>query len=179
VVEGKETPIGDKWFYMLADWAGLPIKKQYWGTIGTPQFLEVISSLESAKKSSRVSVIICNTGLGKTYAVEKFVHTNPQHTYKITVSDAHTLKDILGDLLAQLSVPQSYSNAAKLQGIAEKMKELKRSGASPIVIIDESENLKLPVIKSLKALYDFVNGYASNLPHWYQPAYKATGKYEA
>lgn len=41
------------------------------------------------------------------------------------------------------------------------MKELKRSGHQPQIILDEAENLKLPVIKSLKAIYDFCNGYAS------------------
>ena len=59
IVAGKETPIGDKWFYALAEWAALPVKKQYWATIPTPQFIEVISCLENAKKSSRISVIVC------------------------------------------------------------------------------------------------------------------------
>ncbi len=160
-VQGKPVEIADKWFYALAEFCGLAIKKNYWPTVQTHQFLEVVSGLEAAKKSGRISVIICDTGLGKTYSVEKFVHTHPQHTYKITVSDAHKLRDVLHELLDQMNLEQGWSTAIKLRAIAEKFKELKRSGAHPIVIIDEAENLKLPVIKSLKALYDFANGYAS------------------
>jgi hypothetical protein len=160
-VDGNEVPIGDRWFYKLAEWAGLPIKKQYWGTVQTVQFTGVISSLEAAKKTGRVSVIICDTGNGKTYSVEKFVHLNPQHTYKITVSDAHKLKDILIELMDKIGIPAAYGNAGKLLAIAERLRQLKRNGHKPQIILDEAENLKLPVIKSLKALYDQCNGYAS------------------
>jgi hypothetical protein len=158
---GNLVEISDKWFFKLAEFAGLPIKKQYWSTLQTVQFVGVISALEAAKKSSRISVVICETGQGKTYSVDKFVHTNPQHTYKVTVSDAHKLRDILNDLLDQLNLEHRYGTAAQLKSISDKMRELKHSGARPIIIIDEAENLKLPVIKSLKAIYDIVNGYAS------------------
>jgi AAA domain len=158
---GKLVEISDKWFFKLAEFAGLPIKKQYWNTLQTVQFVGVISALEAAKKTSRISVVICETGQGKTYSVEKFVHANPQHTYKVTVSDAHKLRDILDELLDQLNLEHKYGTAAQLRSISDKMKELKHSGARPIIIIDEAENLKLPVIKSLKALYDIINGYAS------------------
>ena len=160
-VDGKDVPIGDRWFYKLAEFAGLPVKKQYWATVPTVQFTGVISSLEAAKKSGRICVIICDTGNGKTYSVGKFVHLNPQHTYKITVSDAHKLKDILVELLDKLGIPTAYGNAGKLLAIAERLRQLKRSGHQPQIILDEAENLKLPVIKSLKALYDQCNGYAS------------------
>lgn len=160
-VNGKQVDIADKWFYTLAEFCGLAIRKDYWPVVQTRQFVEVISALESAKKSSRISVIICDTGLGKTYSVDKFRHNHRPHTYKVTVSDAHKLRDILNELLDQLHIEQGFSNTSKLMLIANKFKELKRSGAKPIVIIDEAENLKLPVIKSLKALYDLCNEYVS------------------
>lgn len=160
-VSGKTVEIADRWFYRLAEFCNLTIKKDYWPIVQTRQFVEVVSSLESAKKSGRISVIICDTGGGKTYSVEKFTHNHRQHTYKITVSDAHKLKDILVELLDQLHVPVQYGNAAKIMAIANRLKELKRNGYQPQIILDEAENLKLPVIKSLKALYDFCNGYAS------------------
>lgn len=160
-VNNKPVEIADKWFYTLAEFCGLPIKKDYWPIVQTRQFVEVISALETAKKSGRICVIVCDTGGGKTYSVEKFVHNHRQHTYKITVSDAHKLKDILVELLDQLHIPAQYGNAAKIVAIANRLKELKRNGYYPQIILDEAENLKLPVIKSLKALYDFCNGYAS------------------
>lgn len=160
-VAGKPVEIADRWFYRLAEFCGLAIKKDYWPIVQTRQFIEVVSALETAKKSSRISVIICDTGLGKTYSVDKFMHNHRQHTYKVTVSDVHKLRDILNEILDQLHIEQGWSSSTKLALISAKFKELKRNGASPILIIDEAENLKSPVIKSLKALYDLCNGYVS------------------
>src|SRR5690242_7832966 len=143
---GKPVEIADKYFYRLAEFCGLAIKKNYWPVVQTAQFMEVISRLEDAKKSGRISVIICDTGLGKTYSVDKFCHAHPQHTYKVTVSDAHKLRDILNEILDQLHIQEGWSTSSKLNLIAAKFKELKRSGAQPILILDEAENMKLPVI---------------------------------
>lgn len=159
--DGKTVEIAEKYFFKLAEFCDINLKKQYWHTVQTNQFVGVIAALENAKATGRISVIICETGNGKTFTVDKFVHTHPQHTYKITVSDMHNLKDILGELMDHLRIEQGWSNASKMIRITNKLKELKRSGARPIIIIDEAENLKLPVIKSLKAMYDFVNGYTS------------------
>src|SRR5665213_1319245 len=107
-VSGKQVDIADKWFYTLAEFCGLAIRKDYWPIVQTRQFVEVVSALEAAKKSGRISVIICDTGLGKTYSFEKFTHNHRQHTYKITVSDAHKLKDILVELMDQLHISSQY-----------------------------------------------------------------------
>lgn len=160
-VNDQPVEIADKYFYQLAEFAGIPLKKNYWPTIHTVQFTELISALEGAKKSGRVSCLICPTGFGKTFCVDKFVHLNPTHTYKITVSDSHTLVDILREILDAMNLEHSWSTPLKLKAIADRCKDLRRSGFKPQIILDESENLKHPVIKSLKALYDIMNGYGS------------------
>jgi len=161
VVDNKETPIGDKWFYKLAEWAGLPIKKHYWELIQTTQFTEIVPALETAKKLSKVSVLIAPTGTGKTFTIDKFCNRHPQHTYKITVSSVHRLPDILRELIDKLGIPYGWSTAARLNSIIDRMRELKRSGYNPMIIIDEAENLELPVLKMLKGLYDGVNNYSA------------------
>ena len=162
VVDGKEIPIGDKWFFKLAEWANISIKKSYWGTVRTMQFIQILPVLEQAKQSSRVSVIIAPTGSGKTYAVDKFCHQHPQYVFKITVNSVQRLPDVLKELIDKVGVqfPQ-FSVAGKLSAIIDKIRVFKRNGHSPMIIIDEAENLPLPVLKMLKGLYDGVHGYGS------------------
>lgn len=161
VVDGKEIPIGEQWFYKLAEWAQLPVKKYYWETFQTTQFMEIIPALETAKKLSRVSVLIAPTGSGKTFSVDKFCNRHPQHTYKITVSSVHKLPDILREIIDKLGIPYASSTASRLNSIIERMRMLKRSGYNPMIIIDEAENLELPVLKMLKGLYDGINNYSA------------------
>jgi len=160
-VQGKPVEIADKWFYTLAEWAGLSLRKQYWSTVETPQFISMIPALETAKKHSLVSVLITPTGLGKTYIIDKFCHINPVHTYRITVSSVHKLPDVLNDIIDQLGIASGKSNASKMQAIINKFKEIKRNGGEPCVIIDEAENLELAVLKMLKGLYDGIKDYAA------------------
>lgn len=161
IVNNKPTPIGDKWFYELADWCGFPIRKTYWSTIETIQFKQMISALESAKKTAKTSVLINETGLGKSYAVDRFVKINPVHTYRITVSSVHKLPDILREICQKLNVHYGSSNAYRLKAIIEKMIDLRHAGNRPCIIIDEAENLEFPVLKMLKGLYDGINMKAS------------------
>lgn len=161
MVEGKEIPIGDSWFYKLSEWAGLALRKQYWSTVETAQFTTMIPALESAKKNSIVSVLITRTGMGKTYIIDKFCHINPAHTYRITVSSLHKLPDVLNDIMEQLGIVAGKSNASKMKACINKFKEIKRNGGEPCVIIDEAENLELAVLKMLKGLYDGIKDYAA------------------
>jgi DNA transposition AAA+ family ATPase len=165
-VDGKDVPISDKQFYHLASATGFAVNKQYWGTVMTDEFRRIIFELTIAKTEPRVTTIINETGLGKTYAVDKFCMENALHTYKITVNSMHKVKDII-HLLAQAlgigrvtSITQNFS-LDTLMSVSVKLRELKMMGHQPLIIIDEAENLKLPVIQMLKGLYDAVVGYAS------------------
>lgn len=159
---GKKSPIADKWFYTLAEWAQITgIQKRYWETVPTIQFTQIIASLESARKNVKAVVLIAPTGSGKTYAIDRYVHRNPMYTYRITVSALHKLPQILGELIERTGVSEAYKSEFRLKNIIDKMKELKRSGITPQIIIDEAENLKLPVLQMLKALYDGVKDYCS------------------
>ena len=162
IVNNKEVPIGNKWFSSLAEFCGHSLQASYWGTVQTRQLLELIPLLIAAKDDAKVNVLISGTGLGKTYIVSQFMQKNPTHTYKITVSSVHKLPDILRELLHRLSIhTHGNSKASKLAAIIDKLKELHRNGHKPMIIIDEAENLELPVLKMLKGLYDGIIGLSS------------------
>lgn len=160
-VDGKEVFIADKWFYQLADRTGYAVKKSYWSTVQTKEFEMIIHALTVAKNESKVTTIINDTGLGKTYTVDKFEMVNPLHTYRITVNSMHKLRDIINELANLLGTTIRHNSIDTFFTIIKRLRELKMMGHQPLVIIDEAENLKLPVIQMLKGLYDGIINYAS------------------
>lgn len=160
-VAGKEVPIGDKWFATLSAALGFSLKKQYWLTVQTNEFEQMIHHLRVAKNDSRVITLISDTGYGKTYCIDKFTNIYPQHTYKITVNSMYKVRDILEDLATALGTTTRYNSIDTLRQITVRLKQLKMSGHQPLIIIDEAENLKLNAIQMLKGLYDALLGYAS------------------
>jgi len=156
-----KVEIPDKWFMMLAEKIGGNHEKSYWETIPTAEFLQMITALESFKKTSKSGMLIGPTGMGKTYTCDKFVTKHPLHSYKVTVNELHTLGDILNDLLSQMGGDIGGSNFSKMEKLMMKLRMLKRQGAKPIIILDEFENAKSPLIKTIKSLYDGVKGYCS------------------
>lgn len=160
-VNDTETPIGDKHFYKLAEWAGLAIKKQYWKTINTTQFKQIIPALEQCRNTGRGATLICETGMGKSYIVDKYCKMNAHHTYRIVVNSQYRVNDILSDLLDMLGLETGWSAALKLRRIIKKLSELKRSGAKPVIIIDEAENLEMPTLKLMKGLYDGIKDHTA------------------
>lgn len=160
-VSGKPVEIADKWFIKLAETVCYKVEKTYWEPIMTTQFMQIISILEHAKQNGTSGMIIGATGCGKTYAVDKFVNKHPQHTYRVTVSNLHTLPHILEDLLGKLNLAEKGRAANKLARIVNHLQWLKRNGERVIIIIDEAENMTAHVIRMIKALYDGILNFCS------------------
>lgn len=160
-VGDKPTEINERWFKKLAKTIDFSLDNVRWEVVPTIQFQEIITALDNAKKQDTCGIIIAETGSGKTFAVDRFCLKNPVHTYRITVSSLHTLPAIMDDLLEVLGLNGQWRMKNKLELIGKHMRKLKDNGESPIIIIDESENLKIGAIRALKALYDMVTGHCS------------------
>lgn len=160
-VDGNDVEISEKWFYQLADRTGYAVKKSYWATVQTNEFNMIIHELTVAKNEPKVTTIINDTGLGKTFTVDRFTMVNALHTYKITVNSMHKVRDIIAELANLLGTPLRYNTLDTFLSIIKRLRELKMMGHQPLIIIDEAENLKLPVIQMLKGLYDGIIEYAS------------------
>ncbi len=167
-VQGKDVPIGDKHFYKLAEWAGLATKKMYWHLEPTRQFTEIITTLDDCKRDCKTSMIIADTGLGKTNAIDTFCKKNPQHTFRITVNSLYKLIDVINELSekvgsdSQVLVGKRYHVASlkiRMDKVAAKLIEIKHAGGEPILIIDEGENMEIAVLKLTKGLFDIIKGH--------------------
>jgi DNA transposition AAA+ family ATPase len=160
-VKDKPVAIADKWYAMLAAWAGYTYTKQYWPGVVTDELTQTIAVLENAKANITTNIIICPTGMGKSHTIELFGRKHPQHTYVVTVSALHRVGDILTDLASQLNLPHVVAHTTRLQKIVFKLRELRLAGAKPLIILDEAENLTLKVLQMLKGFYDGVRNHAS------------------
>ena len=169
-INGKPTEIGDTHFYKLAAFAGIAVKKEYWKLQYTIQFKEMISALEDAKKYPSALMIINDTGLGKSKAIDVFCKNVPQNTYRITVGDSYKLEDLITELCFKIGVEvaplakgriQAYSLKLRLDKLADKLIEIKNAGGSPLIILDEAENLKPQVLKTIKEIYDAIISHCS------------------
>ena len=146
-------------------------KQAFWKTFATPQFMQIISALEEAKKFGRTKMLIGETGVGKTYAIKKFAEKMPENTYVITVSDVYLLEDIIMELCDLLGVSRfnsatgrtmaTYSKKTRLDKVVARLIEIKESGGKPILIFDEAENMNISVLKSIKGLYDQLKDHCS------------------
>lgn len=159
-VIGK-SPIGDKYYRKLADVLGIHIDKVFWKHEDTPQYLQLHTELYDAKVSGRVRVLIAKTRHGKTYTVNRFLKEVPKDTYRITVSSLYRLKDIVNELCDLLGCDVSGSYVSRMKRIAKVLNDKKLAGGHPNVIIDEAENMTVPVLRMCKALYDVVKDACS------------------
>lgn len=106
-------------------------------------------------------MIIAPTGKGKTFATDKFVNAHPVNTFRITVGAHHKIGDILNAICELAGSPTSGDTFEKERRLAKRLAEIRRSGGEPEIIIDEAENLKVPVLQLLKSLYDRVIPFCS------------------
>ena len=132
-----------------------------WQNFPTIQFKEIINELVEAKEEQKNLMIIADTGLGKSNAIKAFQNKNPKHTYVFTLGDSYNLMTLLNEVLSVFGLNTHLWKNAKhksLRQISTRLNELADQGAKPILILDEAENARIPVLKAVKELYDAVSG---------------------
>jgi DNA transposition AAA+ family ATPase len=157
----NETVIADKWFLQLAEYIGFKIEKAFWEIKSTPQFLAIIAALQDSKAYPKAYMLIGGTGDGKTFSTDRFVNQHPVNTFRITVSAHHKIGDIINAICELAGSPTSGNTFEKERRLARRLAEIRRAGGEPVIIIDEAENLKVPVLQLLKSLYDRVIPFCS------------------
>jgi DNA transposition AAA+ family ATPase len=106
-------------------------------------------------------MIIGETGCGKTYAVDTYCRENPEHIYRLTLSNMSSIYDVIDELTEKIGLSTAVRRQGKVIRVALKLRELAEKGLRPQIIMDEGENVKLPILGLWKALYDQLNKYCS------------------
>lgn len=156
---GKSVEIKDSYFKKLAKAIGYSFEPVFWELVETPQYVQIYTELLDARSSGRVKMLIGETGCGKTYTIDRFMIENPVNSYRITVSNLHNLNDIINELCDLLNLTVTGSRVSKLKKISQKFRTIRLEGGRPVLILDEAENLRIPALKMLKALYDAIRDF--------------------
>lgn len=154
----RTSPIGDEHFNKLAKYIGYHAKQVDWQLYETPQYKAGMMAINDARMSKRARTIICHTGSGKTTLVQHIAKQQPGNTFVITCAADLTIRGLIIALADKLNVPTSGSQDNIRGAIQARLQYLSNSDYNPLVIFDEAENLKLPALTRLKALYDNLVG---------------------
>ncbi|MCC6290161.1 MAG: ATP-binding protein [Chitinophagaceae bacterium] len=135
-----------------------------WQNVPTIQFKEIISELIDAKEEQKSLMLIASTGIGKTNAINAFASKQKRCCYTVTLGDSFSLKHLLNDLLSQMGQEEIMYTCKRYIGIrriTQFLKEKYEEGETPIIILDEAENCRIPALKAIKEIYDLVHKYCS------------------
>ena len=159
---GVQGFISVKHFMALASLCGHTTEKVYWQTQPTAQTNAVIAHLQDAKQNAQTLVLIGETGCGKSFTSNLFAAKNPLDTFVITAGSSDSLGDLIEKIRASLNINTSVgSKSAKIRSIAEKLRSLTYQQHRPMLIIDESEYLKVPALCAIKEIHDYIHEYCS------------------
>lgn len=158
IMSQKVDNIADKWYYTMAKTIGYPIDVIYWEHVQTPQYKAIVTYLEEARENGRNRILIGDTGCGKTYAIDRYVMSKPQGTFRITVSSLHTIHNLVDDLMYAIGLEPCGVIVSRLRNIAHKLSMYQLEGLNPLIIIDECENMKSQAFGLIKSLYDQLEG---------------------
>lgn len=155
---GENKDIADRWFQQLAECIGLKLTKDYWPHVDTPQFKEIDLELREALATSATRVLICESGAGKTYTVDRFKKEYPNRVFVVTCHRYDTVNDLI-DKMAE-----AMGRTAEGKSISRRLSSLnvwlytqgRYDGSKPMLILDEAENLTLSTFQALKAMYDTI-----------------------
>lgn len=154
----KTTAIADKYFLRIANYINFKIGTSYWETKPTIQLKEVLTCLSIARTQLDTTVLIGETGSGKTYSLQTFENKFPGEVFTIKVGASDNLKDLISKVLEVLKVsPLKTTASAGIGQIAVKLKTLKEQGQYPILVFDEAEYMKHQALCAFKELYDILH----------------------
>lgn len=155
---GELKKIKDNWFTQLADCIGMKLEKEYWPHVDTPQYKAIDLELREALSTSATRVLICESGSGKTYTVDRFKKDFPNRVFIVTCHRYDTVNDLVDKM------GEAMGRTAEGKSIGRRLSSLnvwlylqgRFDGTKPMLILDEAENLTLNTFQALKAMYDTI-----------------------
>lgn len=140
------------------------VKYDGWQRLATLQSKEILAELNDSKEQHRAKMIIAETGLGKSYAVEMFMEKHGANTYLITVGDSYSLVNIIDELMLMVgskTIRGKNSRFYQVKHLKQRLLEMSKSDEDVMIILDEAENMRHKAFKTIKELYDAVHRHCS------------------
>lgn len=154
----KEYPKQEH-YEKLCDWIGFSYKKEYWQHFDTEVYQEIEGVFLVAKKEQKLCGVDGETGIGKTYALERLARMSSGNYY-VKVEPSQSRVDFLENICNTMGLKVASRNTFKMQGaIVERLKNTKEG----LLILDECEYISKTHFDMIKTIYDNVKDQAGIL----------------
>lgn len=146
VAKPELSPSEEMW-RRLAVWAGVLTE---WKTAITSDYKRITGICRHAQENTISKAISFSPGTGKTWALREYANSNPQ-VYYIECEEYWNKKIFLQKLSSVMGLNNAMLNVGEM---VEEIIEFLNSKDKPLVIIDEADKLKDPVINLYKTFYN-------------------------
>jgi hypothetical protein len=153
--EGKEifSSIKDRVFLKLAAAIGMETTSS-WRHFNTDNFMFVCNKLDAMRANKLPGCIDGDTGAGKSYSIDRYRKEYPGNTYVVTCDGDMSVKDFVVSVAEAVGCE---TEGTKIDIRKRITKTLIRKD-SPLLVIDEAENLKVGAYDGIKAMMDALKG---------------------
>lgn len=151
VFSGKYGADDTAIYKLLAAWVGYD---ENWRVVPTRNFQFVTRTLDEARKTSEMFMLIGDAGCGKSEAQKQYAQSN-KNSFRICCDEFWGRNEFIAEILKQMGKSgDGYNLAQKVDLIASTLIQLER----PLLMIDEFDKLSNQVIHLLIGLYNRLEG---------------------
>lgn len=133
------------------------IGSRQWASVETTFYRLFTDLLEDARINSFVYAVTAEAGSGKSFTAAIYA-ANHRNVYHIVCCETWSLRAFLFELLRTLGVEQRAFQNDNVAMLVEIVSMLKKSD-SPLLIFDEADKLRQPLLYSLITLYNQLEDY--------------------
>lgn len=155
-VGSKTVKIDDLYFNRIAKFLNLNLSENFWGHFDTDNYIQIVNTLEDARRMKERKALDGATGTGKTYGVTEYKRQNPAGVYLVRCAYDLTAKSFMLEMAEALGLKE-FGNRAQIRKAI--VKRLLSDTNAPLLIIDEAENLKDGTWGAIKAMCDDLEGH--------------------
>ena len=153
---GREvfTSVKDAKFLALANACEVDTGAE-WRHFDTDNYMQMVNAFEDSRHDKKPRCIDGMTGTGKSYAADHYRKPRTANTFKATCDGDMSAKDFMVEVAEACGVNSTGTRVAIRKRIVKKITE---RTDSPLLIIDEAENLKEGAYSGIKAMMDTLRG---------------------
>jgi len=156
---GKDkVQLADTYFIKMAEKVGHQLERTSWKHFDTDNYISMVTAIEDARKRGQNRIIDGETGSGKSYAIKRYQRDRPNGTIVVTCDSFMTNTNFTCALNDAVAGIPSRTMWVLVRNIEEQLMVMYDKGYSPVIIIDEAENLKDSSYGAVKAIIDRVAG---------------------
>jgi len=145
-----ELSLSEQMWRQIASWVGV---NSGWQTAETPDYKKIHSVCRICQTRSLSKAISAAPGTGKTYALKEFAASFPE-VYYIECDEYWTKRVFLNALREAMGLIDSNYEGGSIYDMVDDIIKFLNKKQLPLVIIDEFDKLKDPVMNFFKTFYN-------------------------